>query len=225
MNLFKFIYKLFYKLFRIYNYLQLRIKSYMYNKIYFENFPIIFKDNVKLKIIKCKNSNFIVKGKLYISSYMNGKEEVYIRIGENSSILIDGDFVLGNGTKIFLENNANLYIGGKKNESLSGITKNTTIMVKKQLHIGYDAVISWDVFITDCDWHKIEGQSPQEDIFIGNHVWITSGVKILKGSYIGDNCILGTNSIINSKIDFENSLIAGNPAKVIKSNISWSRDL
>ena len=49
---------------------------------------------------------------------------------------------------------------------------------------------------------------------IGNNVFIGEKATILMGTNIGDNCIIGANSLV--KGDFpSNSVIAGNPAKVI----------
>lgn len=89
---------------------------------------------------------------------------VSISLGKNSSLIIDGDFTIGNGTRIFLDEGAFLYIGGNKYESASGITEKSRVMVRKSVHIGVDCIIAWNVFITDCDWHEIEGKSFQEDV-------------------------------------------------------------
>ena len=201
--------------------------------IYYSNYvntktnllPIKFLYPLKLNINKGINSKLIINNKLFINSYMGGKEEIYIRLGKNSKLIIDGEFSIGNGTQIYVEDNATLSIGGKENESLSGITEKTRIMVNKNIHIGKDVLISWDVFITDCDWHSIDGQNYQSDVYIGDHTWIASGVKILKGSNISNNTIIATNSILSNRTYDANSIVAGYPAKIVKHNISWSRDL
>lgn len=52
-------------------------------------------------------------------------------------------------------------------------------------------------------------------VHIGNNVWIGDNVVILPGSYIGDGCIVGANSVVTGKFG-NNSIIAGTPAKVLK---------
>ena len=67
--------------------------------------------------------------------------------------------------------------------------------------------------------------NPGGDIEIGNHVWIGNEVVVLKGSVIPENCIVGARSIVTSSLRATpNSMIAGIPAKVLKTNINWKRE-
>ena len=49
---------------------------------------------------------------------------------------------------------------------------------------------------------------------IGNNVWFGQNVTVLRGSDIGDNCIIGYGSVVMGKIP-ANSVAAGCPCKVI----------
>lgn len=213
--------------FIIFKILTCKFMSIYYSKWIDEgNGKIIVTDPfLKLKIKKNFNSKFIVNGVVTISSHIGGRSPIVICQGANSILKIDGDFIIGNGVRIDLSERANLYIGGKKLESGSGITSDTIIMCHKKIHIGKDFLCAWGVFISDSDWHKIEGQEHQKDVFIGDHVWVANNSSILKGSYIGNNSIVAGQSKIINKEYFPDSLLAGIPAKVIKSNISWSRDI
>lgn len=51
-------------------------------------------------------------------------------------------------------------------------------------------------------------------IIIGENVWIGSGSMILDGAKIGNGVIITPNSVISTKIA-DNSIVQGNPAKVI----------
>src|SRR5690606_32134002 len=51
-------------------------------------------------------------------------------------------------------------------------------------------------------------------ITIGDNVWVGSNVTIADGARVGDNCIIGANTLINRKFP-ANSIIQGNPAKII----------
>jgi len=51
---------------------------------------------------------------------------------------------------------------------------------------------------------------------IGNNVTIFSGAKVLGPIKIGDNSIIGANSVVNSSFP-ANSVIAGNPARLIRT--------
>ena len=140
-------------------------------------------------------------------------------------MIVDGDLIIGNGTQIMLDRGAFLYIGGKRNESAAGITERSRIMVRRKVHIGVDCIIAWGVYITDCDWHTIHGQDNQADVHIGAHVWISSNATILKGSVIGDNCIIAANALVTKKNIPDASLVGGIPARVLRRDVSWQRDL
>ena len=66
--------------------------------------------------------------------------------------------------------------------------------------------------------------NPSADIIVGTHVWIGNRAIILKGSVIGDNSIIGTGTIITGKKYGTNSLIAGIPSKIIKSDVNWKSE-
>lgn len=51
-------------------------------------------------------------------------------------------------------------------------------------------------------------------VVIGNNVWFGQNVTVLRGSDIGDNCIIGYGSVVMGKIP-ANSVAAGCPCKVI----------
>jgi len=59
---------------------------------------------------------------------------------------------------------------------------------------------------------------PNADVFgkvkIGNNVFIGDNCTILPNTTLGDNCVVGAGSVVRGKFP-ENSVIIGNPAKVV----------
>jgi acetyltransferase-like isoleucine patch superfamily enzyme len=105
--------------------------------------------------------------------------------------------------------------------------------------IGDDCLFSFDVMISPSDGHTIlnekgEAINPAEDIKIGNRVWLGMGTKVLKGSIIPSNSVVGAGSIYtDTSIDSSTKrslaqpfgeIFVGIPAKSIKSGITWTRE-
>ena len=53
--------------------------------------------------------------------------------------------------------------------------------------------------------------------------WIGNDVKITKKAFIPNNTIVGIGSVVSSKFEEENTVIAGNPAKVVKRGVKFDR--
>lgn len=70
---------------------------------------------------------------------------------------------------------------------------------------------SWCFMDTDAEFYPSHGK-----VKIGNNVWLGRDVIICKGVTIGDNCIIGTKSVVTKSIP-SNSIAVGVPAKVIGS--------
>ena len=96
--------------------------------------------------------------------------------------------------------------------------------------IGDNCMFSYGIDIWPTDGHAlIEINNPtrafnlSKPIIIKNHVWLGQNTKILKGVVIPDNSIVGISSVVIKQFNERNTIIAGNPAKVIKHNISWDK--
>lgn len=55
-----------------------------------------------------------------------------------------------------------------------------------------------------------------EKTFIGNNVFLGANAIVLPGVIVGDNTIIGAGSVVTKNVP-ENSVVAGNPAKVLCS--------
>lgn len=73
---------------------------------------------------------------------------------------------------------------------------------------GYD----WSVF--KVKYGEILGSSGK--VKIGNNVFIGVNTTILKGTFIGDDIIIGANSLVNKNL-YESGVYGGNPIKYIMS--------
>ena len=104
--------------------------------------------------------------------------------------------------------------------------RNCAISCNSSVDIGQNNMLGWDVVVRDSDNHQIIWGVLQPDskkIQIGDNVWIAAHAYLLKGAAVADGCIIEYRSLIIKKYHNKNSIIAGNPPKLIKENIVWYR--
>jgi len=66
-------------------------------------------------------------------------------------------------------------------------------------------------------YKKIDYKQKEYSIVIEDNVWVGAKTIILTGAFIKNSSVIGAGSIVNKDNYPEKSLIAGNPAKVIKN--------
>ncbi|MBR4155847.1 MAG: hypothetical protein IKU01_03975 [Bacteroidales bacterium] len=60
--------------------------------------------------------------------------------------------------------------------------------------------------------------SDNKPIVLGENVWVGENVRICKGVTIGDNAVIAACSVVTKDVP-ANSIAAGNPAKIVKTDI------
>lgn len=136
-------------------------------------------------------------------------------------IIFSGRAAINQGSSVFCKENSKLFIG--KNFCN---TANLKLVCSKEIKIGDDSLLSWDITIMDTDFHKIYDANNKiinEDkgIIIGDHCWICCNCTILKGSVLPNYSIIGANSLITKRFTESNCLIINNA--IIKKNINWKK--
>ena len=172
-----------------------------------------------------------------------------VRIGEmgsfaNTTIDCKGsDNSLQIGEKVYVLMNAELFlegygcsirIGDKTSIQSAVLSCNE---LETSIEIGEDSMISPMVVFSTGDGHPIfkvdtfERVNCAKRIATGRHVWFAANARLMKGAQIGDNCVVGYGSLVNQPIKDEfgnlacNALIAGMPAQIRRTGITWSRQL
>ena len=135
-------------------------------------------------------------------------------------VTIGKNVTLWNGVKISVcsacDTPAHLSIGDHVS-----IGDRTELHVGNHLSIGDGTLIAWDCCIMDRDYHKINSSNEQTaPVVIGKNVWIGCNSLILKGVTIGEGAVVAAGSVVTHDV-LPFSLVAGNPAKVIRENIQW----
>ncbi|NIK23006.1 acyltransferase [Paenibacillus lupini] len=180
-----------------------------------------------LKILRIRYGNKLT---------LHGFPLIFNKRGANLTI---GDNVIINSS--FLSNLVGLYsrtiivtrtpqavIKVGNNVGISG----ATIYSRKAIYIGDNTLIGGNCKILDNDFHPIEIEArnklmtsyqvteeddliPSKEIHIGKNCFIGCNSIILKGTVLGDGCVVGAGAVVSGHFE-ENSIIVGNPGRVIK---------
>lgn len=203
----------------------------------------VFSYKIKRDICYSKDNSIVVEKGLYPNIEINGKRnsvtiknqgmcrKLHIFIhGDNNEVLIDEgcsieclSIHIGNHYPIY---NSTIHIG--KKIWFGGVR----ILLESDcscVNIGDDCVFSTDVLIRNGEYphllfEKKSGkylESPV-NLTIGKHVWCGESSTLLTHAKIANGCVVGTRAVVTKEFNQENSIIAGNPAKICKNDIFWA---
>lgn len=100
----------------------------------------------------------------------------------------------------------------------------TQIHCCERVSIGDHVLISWDCNILENNFHTTtDGGIQSAPIVIGDRVWIGCRAIILAGVTIGEGSIVAAGSVVTRDVP-PGTLVAGNPAKVIRETGPWKMD-
>ncbi len=158
----------------------------------------------------------------------------------------DAKIFLGKNSVVYENARLEVFGTGELSVGENSIIGDARISCRNKISIGKNFLTSWNVFIQDFDSHPVNPEEraaqvdsmslnffpafqekpatiifhfdfPSEEINIGNNVWLGANVSILKGAQIGDNTIVATGAVVLKGQYAANSILAGNPAKVVKT--------
>ena len=97
------------------------------------------------------------------------------------------------------------------------INSGSMVFSVKEITIGNDVALSSEVYITDTNSHGVEGRDPVvAPVRIGDGSWIGTRAVILPGVTIGKRVLVAAGAVVNRDIP-DDSLVAGNPARVVRT--------
>lgn len=188
--------------------------------------PVFLSRNTKLKRVKGSINIYGIRRPGMIRV---GAEEIGIYdmkhnrpVWENSGrVVFEGHAVIKYGAKIIVGEGATLRLGTNFR-----ISSGSSIICYKSIEFGKDCRIAWDSQVLDTDFHKVfdfesNHLNPDKDIKLGNNCWIGNHCLVQKGTQLGDMVVLSSNSMINKVVEESHVILAGSPAKIIKTSIAW----
>jgi len=175
---------------------------------------------VELDIIGDRNRIIVGEGCVLtnVRFRLRGSDHI-IEIGKNCRVSCAGSFWLE-------DHHGEVRIG--QNTTMVEVSISLAEPHSKAL-IGEECMFASDIEIRTSDAHSVidtvsgERINLAEDVTIGDHVWIASHSIILKGVNIGENSVVAAGAVVTNSC-LPGSILAGNPARVIKTGITWTRE-
>ena len=152
---------------------------------------------------------------------------------DKKDIVLGSDVGFFSGCLIVSSNHGKIIIGDHVR-----FQRNIRIYCVEKVVIGDYTAVSTNVCITDNNNHPINPEfrqymrttphgsnarswihSAHQPIIIGKNCWIGENCRIQKGVTIGDNSIIAACSVVTKDVP-ANCIAAGNPAKIVKTDIN-----
>lgn len=226
----------------------------MIQQLFCKIFCKFYKNKKNIQTDICGYNNKIIIKNNFDETAISSYEGILIKInGNNNKVILHNGLVAKDVTITLLNDdclieifpspwffNVNIVCVNGNGQKVT-IGKNTsfapfnrvqiTVDDSNQVIIGDDCMFSNNIDIWATDGHAILDFNTKEVINkqkhplqIGNHCWIGESCKITKNAIIPDNCIVGIASVVTKALDTGNSIIAGNPAKIIKTGVNWDKN-
>jgi len=147
-------------------------------------------------------------------------------VGDNSSIRISPGCAINGFISLLSATGCALHVGAGT----------TMVQVSIQLHepgqitFGADCMVSSQAYVSLSDIHPIYDRSTglrvnaAADVTIGDHVWLGLRSMIMKGAAIGDGAVVAAGAILSGAAP-AHAIVAGVPARVVRENIVWRREV
>lgn len=183
----------------------------------------MFKSNYFKLFMKLNKVQYGKNLNLYGVPVIFKKNGSQLNIGENCTIKSSflSNLVGLSQRTIIVSRTKEAKVNIGNNVGMSGVT----IYARKGISIGANTLIGGNVKIFDNDFHPIEAEARNIDdkdairtkeVVIGKDCFIGCNTLVLKGTKIGDGSVIGAGSVVCGEFP-EGVVIAGNPAKIVRS--------
>lgn len=186
------------------------------------DWPIIINHPfMSLKIIKKRGAKITINGRLIVEK--RGCPGAFsgptLEVLEDAELVINNTVIIGPNSHFIVGRGGKLVFGDADDTSTQ-FSYSSKIVADEYVKIGSGGLFSWDILIIDTSTHKIDGSVIQRPVIFEKYVWVGARATILKGVTIGEGSIIATGAVVTKSVP-PNSIVGGNPATVLRTNVSW----
>ena len=161
------------------------------------------------KMLFAKNSKF--------SMFIRVFSRVNFQVNKKGSFTFGRGVAIGSGTTVTVRNGAKLVLG-----KMVSFNADCKVACHEKIGIGDYTIFGPNVLIYDHD-HIFDAQSGvrkkeyvTSPVKIGKHCWIGGGAIILRGTVIGDNCVIGAGTVVKGEYPDGSLIVNERKTKVIE---------
>ena len=211
------------KFFLSHHFLRLLYINFRYNGMLDRRRLILMDGDVELKLGKTSKISIPKGGRLDFGNIVHEfshRSNTKLILEDESTLALEEDWtIVDKGCVVYVGNGKKLSIGSR-----TYISSNVKILAHDNISIGKNCMIASGVQIFSGDGHPIyqDGAciNPDAPVVLEDNVWLGSRALILKGVKVGEGAIVAAGAVVTKDVP-PHSIAAGNPAKIIKQNISW----
>jgi acetyltransferase-like isoleucine patch superfamily enzyme len=183
-------------------------------------------------IVKIKGSGNYVEVK-NLKKFCSGVLKIKIA-GENCKVVVDEGVYVSSSVAITVgqAHSGQNYVKGVN----VSIGKNTSFELAEimafnsgtNVSIGDNCMFAQNVLIYNTDGHPVFDASTKQiinrvgDLSVGSGSWLCRNAVVLKNVKLAQNTIVALGAIVSKSVEEPNTVVAGNPAKIVKRNVNWA---
>lgn len=166
--------------------------------------------------VKCLLKKILAPKRFCYNIVLRFGKSVSISAAKKTKITLGKNVYVGDHSDIYALNGGKLQIGNGVH-----IGKRNMVICHDSIVISKGTIMAPDVKIYDHD-HKMSGNKIEtkkyvtSPVFIGEDCWIGANVVILRGTKIGNNCVVGAGCILKGEYP-DNSIIIQKRQTVVNS--------
>ena len=171
-----------------------------------------------------RTAKIIIRGgnlELGVNRLKGSKAETYLKMEKYAKWNIENGCHMVYGSTIEISEGA--FLEG----SPLFINSGSIIKVGRKIRIGEDVWIGRNCCIYDSDFHSILNKdnslhNPPKPVIIGDHVWLTNNIMVLKGVIIKGNNVINPFTVIRKDVPFGVMIANGFQQIEVAQDIKWS---
>ena len=143
------------------------------------------------------------------------------RINLRGHLHIAGACALGAGCRVEVAETGTLTLGDQLKLGSCSL-----VVCHCAISFGTNVLTSWNCTLMDTDQHQLvdaDGvrSNPDRPVVIGDNVWLGCHVLVPKGVTLPSYSVVGAGSVLRGGYDEPHTVVAGNPAVVVRHGVDW----